>query len=321
MRTRSKLAARVAASVVAGGLAVAVNLAPARASDPAPTAPATPAAAAAAPPTFTATLARSYDTFDAHQGVAVDKKYFYVVNNQTITKHDRASGKPLLQFVGDPDGPIIHMDSATVVGDRLYAATSDYDSLPETSSVEVFDTRTMKHVDTYSFGINRGSLTWLDHHDGAWWGGFANYDEIPDGTTEPYGQTINTQVVKLDNDFQVVEAWTIPNEILDRFRPMSNSGGSWGPDGRMWITGHDLDEAYVMEVPKAGSVLQWIATVTLPNVEGQAIAWDRSTSHNPTLWAIKRSTSQAFSFMVPYRSITDPTTTPWQVVGPGNFQH
>jgi hypothetical protein len=225
----------------------------------------------------------------------------------------------LLQFVSADDGPIIHMDSATVVGDKLYAATSDYDSFPETSSIEVFDTRTMRHTNTYSFGINRGSLTWLDRYNGAWWGGFANYDEVPDGSTVPYGQTQNTQVVKLNDAFQIVEAWTIPSEILDRFKPMSNSGGSWGPDGRLWITGHDLDEAYVMELPQAGSDLKWIATVDLPNVEGQAIAWDRSSSE-PTLWAIKRSTSQALSFTVPYKSISDPTGSPFQILGPGQFQ-
>jgi hypothetical protein len=30
----------------------------------------------------------------------VDAKYFYAVNNRTITKHSRATGEPLLQFAG-----------------------------------------------------------------------------------------------------------------------------------------------------------------------------------------------------------------------------
>lgn len=319
MHARIKYAAGLAAPIAAGVLVLAMGLPPASAAGSPPVAPAATATVAAEPPVFTATLARSYDTFDAHQGVAVDRDYFYVVNNRSITKHDKATGKPLLQFVSEDSGPIIHMDSAAVVGSKLYVATSDYDSAPMTSSIEVFDTRTMRHVDTFSFGIYRGSLTWLDRYDGAWWGGFANYDEVPDGTTQPYGQTINTQIVKLDNNFQVVEAWTIPNEILDRFKPMSNSGGSWGPDGRLWITGHDLDEAYVMKLPAAGSDLQWVATVRLPSVEGQAIAWDRS-SKKPTLWAIKRSTSQALSFTIPYTSISDPQSPPWNVLGPGQFQ-
>jgi hypothetical protein len=37
-------------------------------------------------------------------------------------------------------------------------------------------------------------------------------------------------------------------------------------------------------------------------------------------WAIKRSTSQALSFNAPYRSISDPNTSNWQVFGPGEFQ-
>jgi hypothetical protein len=309
----------VAASLAVGTLGLGTSLVPAQASGPS-RAPHAPALAAAEPPVFTATLARTYDTFDAHQAVAVDQKYFYVVNNRRITKHDKATGEPLLQFVGSDDGPIIHMDSGVVVNGKLYAAHSNYDESPMQSSIEVFDTRTMRHIGTCSFGIDRGSLTWIDRHDGAWWAGFANYDVVPDGQTEPYGGTDNTQIAKLDDNFQIIEAWTIPKAILDQFTPMSNSGGSWGPDGRLWITGHDLGEAYVMNVPAAGSQLQWVATVNLPNVEGQGIAWDRS-GDKPTLWTIKRSTSQALAFTVPFGSISDPdASSDWQVLGPGQFQ-
>jgi hypothetical protein len=100
---------------------------------------------------------------------------------------------------------------------------------------------------------------------------------------------------------------------------MSNSGGSWGPDGRLWLTGHDLGEAYVMEPPRAGSELRWIATVRLPGVEGQGIAWDLSSRH-PTLWAIRRSTKQVLQFDVPYRDIEEPPADDWQINGPGEFE-
>lgn len=317
MIARVKVAAGAAATIAVGALAMSL-VTPAQAAEPTQP-PSATAATVAEPPTFAATLARSYDTFDANQAVAVDKKYFYVVDNRKITKHDKATGKPLLQFVADPGGPLIHMDSAVVVGGKLYASHSNYDQSPMESSIEVFDTKTMKHVDTYSFGIYRGSLTWLDRHDGAWWAGFANYDEVPDGETEPYGGTYNTQIVKMDDHFRVVESWNIPKTVLDRFKPMSNSGGSWGPDGRLWLSGHDLGEAYVMKLPSMGPELEWVATVTLPDVEGQGIAWDRS-EHKPKLWAIKRSTSQALSFTVPFRRISDPATQPWQVFGPGHFE-
>lgn len=313
MRVRTKIASAVAACLAAAAVTVTAGLGSAEASAPTGT-----KTAASAPVEYTADLRRTFAAFDARQGVAVDRKYFYAVNNQTITKHDKATGKPLLQFVGDSDGPIIHMDSATVVGDKLYAATSNYNVTPEKSSVEVFDTRTMKHIDTFGFGIYRGSLTWLDRHDGAWWAAFANYDKPPAGSTEPYGKTDNTQIVKLDDRFRVVESWTLPQELLDKVRPMSNSGGSWGPDGRLWITGHDYDEAYVMDIPSEGSDLRWVATVKLPDVEGQAIAWDRST-RTPELWTIKRSTEEVLVFKAPYASIADPHAQQWKVVGPGHF--
>ncbi|TDC52805.1 hypothetical protein E1212_07645 [Jiangella ureilytica] len=260
-----------------------------------------------------------YDAFDANQGVAVDGRYFYAVNNSTITKHDRITGEPLLQFAGDDDGPIEHLDSGVVHNGRLYAAHSNYSEYPMESSIEIFDTRTMRHTGTHSFGIYRGSLTWLDRHDGAWWATFANYDRPRNGTEIPYGETYNTQVVKLDDDFQVVESWTIPKEILDRFDVMSNSGGSWGPDGRLWLTGHDLPEAYVMQLPKAGSELEWVATVTLPGIQGQGIAWD-DARQNSTLWGISRRSSEVLSYRIPVSDIQESGDDPWQVNGPGEFK-
>ncbi len=146
-----------------------------------------------------------------------------------------------------------------------------------------------------------------------------HYDRVPAGDTEPYGETENTQVVRLDKDLQVAEGFTIPPVILDRFRPMSNSGGSWGPDGRLWLTGHDLGEAYVMEPPVAGSELRWIATVKLPGVEGQGIAWDL-TGREPTMWAIKRSTKQVLQFDVPWREIVPQPADAGRVNRPGAFE-
>jgi hypothetical protein len=66
------------------------------------------------------------------------------VNNRTITKHDRRTGEPLLQFAGDTDGPFEHLDSAAVVGNKLSAVHSNYPEYPMESSIEVFDTRTLR---------------------------------------------------------------------------------------------------------------------------------------------------------------------------------
>jgi hypothetical protein len=275
-------------------------------------------AAQAPPQQLEARLLRTYDAPNASQGVGVDRSHFYTVSNTAITKHSRDTGAAVLQFAGADGGPLIHLDSAAVHRGRLYASHSNYSESPMQSSIEVNDARSLRHVDTHSFGVDRGSLTWIDRApDGSWWAAFANYDRVFHG--EVYGRTNNTQIVKMNDRFEVIEAFTIPREILDRFRPMSNSGGSWGPDGRLWITGHDLGETYVMEPPRAGSELRWIATVRLPGVEGQGIAWDLS-GPRPTLWTIKRSTRQVLQFEVPYRSIVEPPADDWQINGPGQFE-
>ncbi|MER7251831.1 hypothetical protein [Kribbella sp. NPDC000426] len=120
---------KLPALIVATTVLAAVALPPASAARPATQAHTKPygtaAAVVAEPPTYDATPLKSYAAFDANQAVAVDAKYFYAVNNQTITKHDRRTGEPLLQFAGDKDGPIIHMDSGMVLGDKLYAVHSN----------------------------------------------------------------------------------------------------------------------------------------------------------------------------------------------------
>jgi hypothetical protein len=318
MTARTKIAGAVAAGLTATVLGALPALAQTSSPEPPPAAEAAPATTD--PQLVDGELLRTYDAFDANQGIAVDGRYFYAVDNRSITKHDRTSGEPLLQFAGHADGPIEHLDSGVVLDDgKLYAAHSNYPEWPMESSVEIFDTRTMEHVGTHSFGIFRGSLTWLDRHDGAWWAAFANYDRVQSGQTEPYGRTYTTQVVKMDDGFQVEQSWTIPKVILDRFDVMSNSGGSWGPDGRLYLTGHDLPEAYVMEVPTAGAELEWVATVRLPGIEGQGIAWDDDGPLS-TLWGISREHSQAVQFSVPVDDVVDPDVTPWDVLGPGEFQ-
>lgn len=251
------------------------------------------------PRIYDAELKQQFQVSDARQGVAVDAGHFYAVNNFAISKHDKSTGEAIAQWAGHAEGePLIHLDSLMELDGRLYASHSNYPVTPMTSSVEVWDAGTMRHVSSHSFGINRGSLTWLDRHDGFWWGAFANYDKVQNGQVLPYGHTNNTQVVKLDDDFRILQAWTLPLDVLDRMRPMSNSGGSWGPDGMLYLTGHDLGEIYVMRIPDAGSTLSWIATVRTPVLEGQGIAWDRSMPGR-FLWAINKGDRKVLKIEMP----------------------
>lgn len=230
---------------------------------------------------------------EADQGVGVDAEHFYAVDDRTIAKYTKG-GELVDKWEGPADGPIIHLDSATVIAGRIYAAHSNYRFFPMTSSIEVWDARTMQHIGSHSIGIRLGSLTWLDKHDGHWWGAFANYDRtgrLPDGTNTniPYGGKINTTVVKFDRHWQVLQGWIFPVALLDRFENMSNSGGSWGPDGSLYLTGHDPAEVYKIRFPAAGSILE-VEEIIPANIRGQGIAWDRSSPG--VLYGIIRATDE-----------------------------
>jgi hypothetical protein len=234
---------------------------------------------------------------EANQAVAVDARYFYAVDNQAIGKYDKKTGELVKRWQGDKDGPILHLDSAMVKDGKIYAAHSNYPQWPMTSSLEVFDAATLKHLASHSFGINWGSLTWVDWHDGFWWMGFANYDRPFGPNKTPYGYKVATQMIKFTADFRPVEFWVLPKSILDRFEDMTNSGGTWGPDGFLYLSGHDPAEVYKMRLPKMGSVLELVEVLPM-NIRGQGIAWDRSKGtgagkgrHN-TLWGVIRATAK-----------------------------
>jgi hypothetical protein len=212
---------------------------------------------------------------EANQGVGVDDRHFYAVDNQVIGKYDKKTGKLVKRYEGDRKGPILHLDSALLTNGKIYAAHSNYPDWPMTSSVEIFDAESMQHVGSHSFGIQWGSLTWVDWYQDHWWMTFANYDKPFGPDKSPYGRKQTTQMVKFTPDFRMVQAWVLPKELLDRFEDMSNSGGSWGPDGFLYLTGHDPAELYRVRLPKAGSVLEVVDIIPM-NVRGQGIAWDRS---------------------------------------------
>ncbi len=227
---------------------------------------------------------------DARQAVGVDADSFYAIDNTVIAKFEKASGKPLARFESPKDGPVIHLDSAAVIDGKIYTAHSNYPAWPMTSSVEVWDAATLKHLESHSFGIDRGSLTWLDRDaKGQFWGGFANYNRVFDKSPLAYGNKYNTQVVRFDKDWRVAEAFVLPDELIERFADMSNSGGSFAPDGKLYITGHDNAELYVMEMPEIGSVLRWTGTIPL-QIAGQGFAFDRTKPD--VVYGIIRKTSQ-----------------------------
>ncbi|MDR1828298.1 MAG: cycloisomerase, partial [Methylobacteriaceae bacterium] len=226
---------------------------------------------------------------EANQGIAVDDKYFYAIDNTTIGKYEKDTGKFVEKWEKSKEYPAIHFDGGVVLDGKLYLPHSNYSASPMTSSVEIFDAETLKPIGTHSFGIKLGSLTWVDRHDGAWWAVFANYNRVFGTNKEVYGHTWWTVFVKMNDNWEVQQSWIFPDAILKRSDPMSVSGGSWGPDGRLYVTGHDHPEAYVVRIPKMGSILELEETIPL-NIEGQGIAWDRSKPG--TIYGISRKNKE-----------------------------
>jgi len=215
-------------------------------------------------------------TSEANQGVAVDKDFVYVIGTKEIAKYNKQTGKLVRSWKGEENGPFKHLNSGVVIDGLLYCSHSNYPNIPMTSSVEIWNAETLEHIGSHSFGIQWGSCTWVDKYDGFWWAGFAHYGKWKEqaGTNERW-----TMIVKFDNQWDMIEAWVFPKEISDKFVPMSNSGGSWGPDSLLYCTGHDYGELYAMKLPIAGSVLELVEIIPIES-EGQGIAWDRSDPMN-----------------------------------------
>jgi hypothetical protein len=224
----------------------------------------------------------------ASQGVAVDEKYFYAISNTRIVKCDKETGKVIATWRANRKGKAYehfkHMNSGTVIEGRLYCAHSRYGVDPNDCTVEIWNVEKegLKHEETIHMPRKHGSLTWIDRHsDRSWWMCYAVYGK---------NKNKDTKLVKYqykDKKFIEVESWFFPEEVVAKWGSMSCSGGSWGPDGYLYITGHDHASAYVLEIDKTNK-LSYVRTEKDVGFFGQAIAWDRF-SKKPVLWGIDKS--------------------------------
>ena len=213
---------------------------------------------------------RRYGAPEARQGVAADADHFYAVGNRVVAKYDRATGARMAVWQGADDGPIVHLNSCIVLDERLVCAHSNHPGIPMLSSLEIFDPETLEPIGSRSLGAYEGSLTWAIRHDGSWWLHFAHYANY--SGTPGKGPEWST-LVRFDDDWRRTAAYAYPVSLVERFTPDSSSGGNWGPDGRLYVTGHAAAEVYVLELPAMGSVLEWVETIPAP-MEGQAWVFD-----------------------------------------------
>ena len=215
-------------------------------------------------------VVQRFESADARQGVAADSQYVYVISNYSITKHDKATGKELLKWEGEEGKPLIHLNSGIVIDGILYCAHSNYPEIPMASSIEMFDPETLEHIGSHSLGIMHGSATWIDRKDGVWWVGFAHYE----GRGGVPGQgPAWTRIMLFDEGWRTIGGYIYPKTVVDRFLDRSNSGAAFGPDERLYATGHDAAEVYALSIPAGGSILE-LEEIIPVEAEGQGIAWD-----------------------------------------------
>jgi hypothetical protein len=222
--------------------------------------------------TWRARELRRFKAPEANQAVAVDAHHFYAIGNHVIGKYDKKSGQRVAGWECENAKPLIHLDSGVVHQGVLYCAHSNYPDVPMTSSIEMWDTKTMRHSGSHSFGMDAGSLTWVDFYQGRRYLVFGNYRGRGG---EPNRDPRYTTLMECDAQWRRVQAWIFPKEVIAKLGNFSISGGTFGPDGRLFCCGHDEREIYVLTFPSGGSTLQLEAAFPTPN-PGQGIAFDRS---------------------------------------------
>ncbi|MES1262509.1 MAG: hypothetical protein ABUS49_12310, partial [Acidobacteriota bacterium] len=164
------------------------------------------------------------------------------------------------------------LDSGVIRDGTLYCAHSNYPGVPMISSIETWDTKTLRHSGSFSFGIFAGSATWIDFRDAFRYVTFAHYRGSSD---EPGRDAHWTTLIRFDAEWRQREAWVYPEEVVSRLGQMSISGGVFTPDGRLFCTGHDNPEIYILRFPEGGSTLVLEETISTM-IHGQGIALDPS---------------------------------------------
>ena len=231
-------------------------------------------------------VVRRYPAPEARQAVAVDATHFYAITNRRIGKYEKATGRRVGEWADVEGGPFLHLNSGVVIDGALYCAHSNYPGVPMVSSIEVWDTASMRHVRTIAVGTGRGSATWVDRRDGAWWVMYAHY---PPPAGEPGKGPEYSGLVRYDAEWRETGSWAFPTTVVARWDGMSSSGGVWLPDGRLLTAGHHAPELHVLRLPTAGGTLVLDAIVPVES-KGQGIALDPS---DPTqVWSIQRASTE-----------------------------
>lgn len=253
---------------------------------------------------LTARTLRTFPAPEADQGVAADGRHFYAVDNSQIAKYEIGSGRRVAEWAGPRNGLIRHMNSCLADRGRLWCANSNYSLTPMGSSIEIFDTASLAHVDSHSLGmLDEGSLTWFDRYRDGWIAGFAHYDKTGG---VPFKDHRFSSVVTFDAEWRRTGGWLFPESTLERMAPYAASGGALGPDGWLYLLGHDRPEMYVVARPSMGPALIHIATIDL-EAEGQAFSWGQDGSR--TVFTVDRKKGLVRTIEIPAVQPADPAVS------------
>ncbi len=244
------------------------------------------------PQKLSAVTLNEYAAPEADQGAAADEKFFYAIDNSAIGKYSLADGSFVAHWQ-DESGSIKHLNSCYVRDAQLWCANSNYPETPMGSSVEIFDTQTLEHRASHSLGlIEEGSLTWFSPTESGFIAAFAHYD----ANGVPYKDHHYSSVVAFDEQWRRKGGWLFPPSVTERMAPHAASGGAIGPDGRLYVTGHDRPEMYVFEMPRRGPYLVHVATIAL-EIEGQAFGF--AQGEEAIVFAIDRREGVVRSIRLP----------------------
>tara|TARA_R110000868_G_scaffold101706_1_gene279958 strand:+ start:52753 stop:54468 length:1716 start_codon:yes stop_codon:yes gene_type:complete len=199
---------------------------------------------------------------DARQAAASTEQHIFAINNHSISKYDRVSGG-LVATKNYPNTK--HLNSGFFDNELLYCAHSNYPNKPDSSSIRIINPQNLSLIKAINLGESEGSLTWVVKKQALWYALFAYY-----------GQDNHlTYLASMNKDWEVVDKWTFPEEIIDEMGRMSISGGvPWGKG--FLVTGHDEKILYYVTLPKAGKILNLMEKYNAP-FTGQGIALDPLT--------------------------------------------
>lgn len=231
---------------------------------------------------------------EAGQGVAVDADHVYAVGNFVIARYNRETGEREAIWRGERGGLIGHLNSCYVESDELWCANSNHPRLPFANSIEIFDKRTLEHRGSIPLGImDEGSLVWFNRLGTDWIVGLAHYN---DETGLAFKDNAFAGVQLHDERWRRVGGWALPPALVERMAPQAASGGAIGPDGLLYLMGHDRPEMYVLARPTMGPYLIHVATIAIA-AEGQAFDFDESRPGE--VCAISRPNREIRCFRLP----------------------